>query len=117
MHRALVADLRECKDRIEARLTHAAITHLAFPWFLGSDVAVRAAEAAGFTSLFWGFRAAAGMPGPGADPRYVSRLEDRYVWRLPGKGRRSLGALMRDKWATVRHTRNGAPADAAGSDR
>ena len=71
--------------------------HFCFPWFIGSDVAVRCAREAGYEVLYWGILADTRTNRPGNDPLKIMRLEDQYIYRLPGKGRMPLRALLGEK--------------------
>lgn len=97
MYADILQDFKTCKQAIEARLEKKTVQHFCFPWFIGSDIAVRAAREAGFTALYWGIRREKRSNRVGDDPLYISRLEDRYIYRLPGKGRKPLADILSAK--------------------
>lgn len=85
-------DLRSAKTILETRLPGNPVRHFAFPWFWGSRTAARISGEEGFLTNFWGWSViASDLPGA---PLAVRRLDPRYVMRLPGKGRLSLGRLL-----------------------
>ncbi len=97
MYRALLGDLRSCRDAIEQRLDGKRVRHFCFPWFIGSEPAVQAAQEAGYEALYWGLRRELRINRPGSNPLYIVRLEDRFLFRLPGEGRRSLRDILQEK--------------------
>lgn len=89
---AIRHELVESKRRIEARLDGHPVTHLALPWHVGSDLAERLAAEAGYRFVHGGAATAAGRSGTSLTS--VRRLPDRYLLRLPGRGRVSLKAAL-----------------------
>lgn len=97
MRDAIFAELSECKEVIERQLSGATVDHFCFPWFTGSDIAVKEAKRAGYRALYWGMRDDVEANRPGGDPLRIVRLENRYIYRLPGEGRKALSRLVADK--------------------
>ncbi len=97
-YQAMLVDLRQCREKIEERLPGKRVQHFCFPWFIGSDAAVQAAQEAGYEALYWGLRRDVRANRPGSDPLRIVRIEDRYVYRLPGAGRKPLAELLKDKF-------------------
>lgn len=92
--------MSESKREIEARLPGKTIRHFCFPWSRGSRLAVRLSAEAGYVTNAWGSL----MPDFAADgdaPIPVERLPYCYIWRLPGKGRRSLEQVLRRRWSEI----------------
>ncbi len=91
----ILADLRGSRLTIESRLPGKAVQHYCFPWYRGSALAVSLSREAGYESNAW----ASLLPGfvgrSSAEPLPIARLAPRYIWRLPGNGRRSLAAVLR----------------------
>ncbi len=86
--------LRESKEIIENKLSNKTVRHFCYPWFLGSNAAVSALKKSGYTSGFWGFLPGNRENSPGSDPMKISRIEDRYIFRLPGEDRLSIRQIM-----------------------
>ena len=96
---AMFSELRESKNIIEQRLNKT-VAHLCYPWFVGSALSVEQAKKAGYKTNFWG-----NLPGirentVGGDPFRLVRLEDRFIFRLPGDRRKSLRHIMGEKIKT-----------------
>lgn len=87
---AIFVDLLAARQQLNARLKTDTIRHMCFPWAIASKPAEQAAEKAGYVTAFgdrlWGRRAVrAGDP-----PYRLMRLKHQHIYRLPGKGRRTL---------------------------
>jgi peptidoglycan/xylan/chitin deacetylase (PgdA/CDA1 family) len=98
---ALLKDFMESKRQIEQRLPGKVVRHFCYPWFQGSALAFRASAEAGYISNAWGslvprFSRAARMPIA------VARFSPEYIWRLPGKGRKPLTAIISQRWTQAR---------------
>ena len=91
-------DLQQSKQIIEERLSGKSVTQLCFPWFMGSEIAVRAARESGYSVNYWGIVPQRPTNRQFQDPYHVPRLEDRYLWRLPGEGRKSLREILQTKF-------------------
>ncbi len=66
------------------------VKHLCYPWGTGSQIATELSREVGYESNFW-----LSLPGKssnrcGDSPFEITRLKDDYLFRLPGKGRRTL---------------------------
>jgi hypothetical protein len=103
---AMVDDLRGARALIEDRLRGHPVRHLCLPYTIGSPSAVQAARRAGYSTCFWGVLPDRRTNRPGQDPYYCPRLKADYLLRLPGHGRRSLGAILSDK---LRRRLSGGP--------
>lgn len=95
----LADDLRHAKQTIEAQLPGHTVGHVAWPWGVGSDLAVMAAKEAGYTAAYWG-RVGSGLTGgrvanvQGTDPMHLARIGEDFLAMLPGPGRTSVGKLL-----------------------
>lgn len=96
LHEAMIDDLRRTRQMIEERLGHR-VWHLCLPYTIGSTQAVRAAREAGYATCFWGVLPDRSSNRPGEDPYRCPRLKSDYIFRLPGRGRRSLAAVLTHK--------------------
>lgn len=97
---AIEEDLLQTREHIERRLPAKQILHLCYPWFLGSDIAVEMSKRTGYLSNVWGTLFDDPLVHEGSDPYYLSRIEDIYIYRLPGSGRKSLASIMQWKFGT-----------------
>ena len=95
-------ELRESKETIEAHLPGKKVTHLCFPWYDAASFAVAAAVKAGFKACYFGTVSGRGTNRPGDSPLSVTRVEDIFLERLPGKGRKSVLELLKKVW-DLRH--------------
>jgi hypothetical protein len=91
-------ELRESKEAIEAHLPGKKVTHLCFPWYDAAAFAVAAAVKAGFQACYFGAVSSRSTNRPGDSPLAVTRIEDIFLERLPGKGRKSAFELLKKVW-------------------
>lgn len=89
-------DLVQSREMLEERLENQ-VRHLCYPWYLGSQLAVRASKLAGYQTNHWGILDREVICRPGDDPYFIPRLNDDYVFSLPGSGRKTLPGLLLDK--------------------
>jgi len=90
-------DLYLAKQMIEARLPGKKVDQLCYPWFMGSEVAVAQSRRAGYRVNYWGFVPQYKTNHAGQDLFYVPRIEEHYIYRLPGEGRKSLKEILQTK--------------------
>ncbi len=95
---AIRHELLEARRLIEAR-TGRAVAHLCYPWHAAGETARRMAAEVGYETAFCGKVKGVPITRPGGDPRAIARLGEDYVELLPGRGRASLAAVLRRKWA------------------
>jgi hypothetical protein len=98
MRAAILKDFGDAKCAIESRLTGKLVRHFCFPWFRGSASAARLSGEAGYISNAWGSLLPDALDHE-SPVLPIPRLAARYLWRLPGKGRRSLAEIA---WGSVR---------------
>ena len=72
-------------------------THLCLPFTTGCAKTVAIARELGFGSIFWGVNPGRRSNLPGMDAMHIVRLKNDFIWRLPGKGRRSLAGVYLEK--------------------
>ena len=94
---ALYANLAEAKQLIEKNLPGKSVRHLAFPWGIGSEAAIKAARRAGYVSAFWGKVDGRLHNHIGNDPFKIARLGEDFSALLPGTGRSRLLWLLLNK--------------------
>lgn len=102
---ALRRELGEAREAIEAH-TGQPVVHLCYPWHVSSPLAERLAREVGYRTAFWGKVPGVPITTPGGDLLRIARVGDDYVELLPGRGRRSLASVLRQKW--TRRLRGGA---------
>lgn len=91
-------DLVTCRERIEARLTGKRVTQVCWPWYEAAEFAVDRAREAGYTTTYFGQRRGRSANRPGDDPLHVVRVDEMFVERLPGSGRRSLRRILSENY-------------------
>jgi hypothetical protein len=97
---AILEDFLRSKREIERRLPGKQVLHFCYPWFRGSPLALELSAEAGFISNAWGSL----VPSFARNvrtPIAISRLSPSYIWRLPGKGRKSIGEVLRQRFFQV----------------
>ena len=90
-------ELLESRKIIEERLQGKHVRHLCYPWFLGSETSVSISKDTGYVSNYWGVLRKRRTNKPGDDPFYTVRIPEDYLFRLPGKGRKTLLECFTDK--------------------
>ena len=93
-------DLHLAKQMIETRLPGKKVDQLCYPWFMGSNLAVEQSRRAGYRVNYWGFVPQHKTNLAGQNLFYVPRIEDHYIYRLPGEGRKSLKEILQMKVQT-----------------
>ena len=86
-------DLKTSKELIKKNIDENSGKHLCFPWTLGSETAIQACKTIGIKSCFWGIREDRKINKPLDDPYYSCRIKSDFIFRLPGKGRKSLPSI------------------------
>jgi peptidoglycan/xylan/chitin deacetylase (PgdA/CDA1 family) len=92
--RVLLEELESSKRILEEKLQGHRVRHFCYPWWSGSDRAVELSKTVGYRTNFWGRLPWRRTNRPGDDPFYGVRLRERYLFRLPGIGRRSLVSVL-----------------------
>ena len=106
IRQTILRDLAAARDAIENRLPGHAVRHLCYPYTIGSDLSVALSAEAGYATNFWGLLPGARPNRPGTDPFRISRLKSDFLFRLPGRGRRSMASIFGEK---VRRRLSGRP--------
>lgn len=91
---AILTDLCQSKAAIEARLSGSCAQHFCFPWYRGSALAVELSHEAGYVSNAWGSLLPRFVNPGDTRPVPIPRLQPKYIYRLPGVGRRPLWRLF-----------------------
>jgi len=93
-------DLKESKCIIENKLGGKVVSHLCYPWWVGSNLSVEISKKAGYLTNFWGIVEERRTKNrTGDDPYKIGRLlSDEYIFRLPGEGRKPLLKIIKEKF-------------------
>lgn len=104
---AILKDFLDSKNEIERRLPGKLVRHFCFPWFRGAPLSMQLSTEAGYVSNAWASllprfvsKSRVSIPTP------IARLSPYYLWRLPGKGRKSVVAALRQRFFQVRKKRS-----------
>ena len=97
---AILDDFTNSKAQIERRLPDTSVRHFCYPWFRGSVLAATLSAEAGYVSNAWGsvlprFATSKLVPMP------FARFSPAYLWRLPGRGRKPIGAVIRGRLSPI----------------
>ena len=95
-----VAEIK--KDLINSRKTiedhlNKSVTHLCLPWYFGNKLTVQLSNETGYKCIYWGIKNMKSTNFIGDDPFYIKRINDYYIFSLPGKNRTSLGRQLMNK--------------------
>ena len=96
--KAIGLELQESKAIIENRLNKK-VVHLCYPWFIGSNLSIEQSVQSGYKTNFWGTIPGIRENRIGSNPFKIVRLEERFIFRLPGEGRKSLIELIEEKFS------------------
>lgn len=91
---AVYDEVADSKKLIDAKLPGQRVTHICFPYYVGSELAVDASKKAGYVAAYWGFVEGLNENRPGGDPFRIARVDERFLLRLPGEGRKPLGSIL-----------------------
>jgi peptidoglycan/xylan/chitin deacetylase (PgdA/CDA1 family) len=94
---AIRRELVEARRLIEER-TGKAVGHVCYPWHVAGPTTRRLALEAGYRTAFCGKVPGVPITGVGGDPQAIARISGDYVELLPGRGRSTLGEVLRHKW-------------------
>jgi hypothetical protein len=95
---AIRSELAAARRLIEEH-TGKPVAHLCYPWHVAGPTARRLAAEVGYRTAFCGKVPGVPVTLPGGDLRSIARIGEDYVELLPGRGRASLGEVLRRKWA------------------
>jgi len=93
----VVHDLTLAREIIRGKLNNKAGNHLCLPWTIGNNSTIQICKEIGITSCFWGLMDNKKINNPGDDPYYVTRLKNDFIFRLPGKLRKSFFSIYNYK--------------------
>jgi len=99
MRKRIFDNAARAKEKIESQLQGKPVRHLSFPWGRGCGLAVRLLKEAGYLSAYWRIIPRKPLNRAGDNPFFLVRLKHDFIWRLPGKGRKSLPEIFGYKLA------------------
>lgn len=85
--RAIEDELTSSRDILERRLG-TKVRHICLPWGVSGQITRRALERTGFITAFANRLRGRFAVSSGDDPYFLKRLSERYLFALPGRGRR-----------------------------
>lgn len=92
---AILEDLDECREVLNAKLRTRGVRHLCFPWAIAGRVAERCAERAGYDTAYADAVVGLHAVRAGGNPYRLMRLKHKFIYALPGAGRRTFVQLFR----------------------
>jgi peptidoglycan/xylan/chitin deacetylase (PgdA/CDA1 family) len=95
---AIRSELADARRLIEER-TGRPVVHLCYPWHVAGPTARALAAEVGYETAFCGKVPGVPVTLPGGDLLSIARIGEDYVELLPGRGRATLGDVLRRKWA------------------
>jgi hypothetical protein len=87
---AIEVELVRSRDELASRLG-TSVRHICLPWGVSGALTRRALERTGFVTAFANKMTGRFAVGPGDDPYFLKRLNERHVFSLPGRGRKVIG--------------------------
>ena len=97
--RVVLEELRQSRLAIESHLCGKEVKHLCFPWYEAEEFAVQASKIAGFQANYFGHHWKRATNSPGPEPVAITRMEEIFLKRLPGKDRDSLFDIVHRLYA------------------
>lgn len=86
-------DLMIAREIIQSKLDQNAGNHLCLPWTIGNETTISICKEIRVKSCFWGVLDTKKINRAGDDPFFICRLKNDFIFRLPGKGRKSLNSI------------------------
>jgi hypothetical protein len=87
--RAIDVELEQGRAILNDRLRTTTVNHICLPWGVSSEYTASALKRIGYRSAFANRLRGLFAVRPGDDPYWLKRLPNRYILRLPGRGRRT----------------------------
>jgi hypothetical protein len=86
--RAIECELEEARCQLNHRLGSSTVNHVCLPWGVSGRHTAAALKRLGFATAVANRMAGVFAVRRGDDPYWLKRLPNRYIYRLPGQGRR-----------------------------
>ncbi len=90
--RAIEDELDRARTELNGRMGTQAVRHVCLPWGVSGQITAAALARLGFASAVANRWRGTFAVKPGDDPFWLKRLPSRYIFRLPGRKRRSVQA-------------------------
>jgi peptidoglycan/xylan/chitin deacetylase (PgdA/CDA1 family) len=88
--REVLAELNESRRVIEERLPGRKVTHFCYPWYEAAPFAPALVRQAGYRYQHFGQLTDRLANRPGEGSEFVTRVDELFLFRLPGAGRRKI---------------------------
>lgn len=85
---AILEDLVAAREELNARLRTNAVKHICFPWAVAGAVAEECARRAGYETAWADRQGGRHTVREGDNPYRLMRLKHKFIFNLPGRGRR-----------------------------
>jgi hypothetical protein len=102
---AIIDELKLSKQGIEAQLPGKKVEHMCLPWGIGSPLTTELAQQLGYKTILTGRMNGNLRLTVNSDPNTIYRVGPDFFYCLPGKGRKSVFTVMKDK--ILRRAREG----------
>ena len=89
----VLEDLKTARGIIQSKLDNNAGNHLCLPWTIGNNETINICKQLEIKSCFWGVLENKNINKPGDDPYFISRIKNDFIFRLPGRDRKSLFSI------------------------
>lgn len=94
---AIRADLIAAREMLHARLRTNTVKHICFPWAIAGSVAEEIAGEVGYESAYADVLGGVHAAVRGGNPYRIMRLKHKFIFSLPGRGRRSWWNMFRKR--------------------
>jgi len=101
INKSIMKELEDSRKAIESHLQKE-VTHFCFPWFKASGASACAAYQCGYHAIHLGATAGYRTPGESGVPVQVTRVQEEYLYNLPGNGRHPMYRTWMNKLANFR---------------
>jgi peptidoglycan/xylan/chitin deacetylase (PgdA/CDA1 family) len=105
--KAIYYDLYESKKIIESHLPGKQVYHLCYPWGVGSNTSLKFSQEIGYRINYWNNVGHTRKICVGQNPFLINRIGEDFLFTLPGKGRISLGQVIKKK--IIRRLKKNSP--------
>lgn len=92
---AIREDLIAARETLQTRLRANTVRHLCFPWAIAGTVAEELVAQTGYESAYADTLGGLHAARKGGNPYRIMRLKHKYIFALPGRGRRSWWNVFR----------------------
>ncbi|KAI9134458.1 polysaccharide deacetylase family protein [Acaryochloris sp. CCMEE 5410] len=100
LEKEIFNDLLSSKQLIQEKLPNNEVDQLCYPYYVGSPLAVKLSKEAGYKCSYWGFIDGKPTNRVGDDPHQIVRLNDDFIFLLPGHKCKKFHQLFVDKFRT-----------------